>query len=309
MSDRAGMAGRLATWLGAAVLVSTAYGFGLGWLMQAPTEPGGEDETLPAIMIELAPEPIAVETDDTVVSTAEADAPKVESAETQPKPEPVVEEKPEPKPAEEVETPEPVVEDEPEPEPPVVETKRELPAEPPVEEDDPIVEEVTKVMDSVAAPLPMARPEVREASEKPREKKVERQKPRRKKTAAKPAAEASVKAKAKVRESTRNAAKVASEGKARPADTARWKSRVMVHLGKYKRYPPAARKTRDEGNVQVRFSMDDRGNVLSVSISRSSGSAELDRAAIAMVRNASPVPAPPAGATRTLYAPVHFTIK
>ncbi|WP_420887846.1 energy transducer TonB family protein [Bradyrhizobium yuanmingense] len=52
-----------------------------------------------------------------------------------------------------------------------------------------------------------------------------------------------------------------------------------------------------------------RGNVLSASLARSAGSAELDREVIALVHRASPVPAPPAGARRSITAPVRFSTR
>ena len=110
-----------------------------------------------------------------------------------------------------------------------------------------------------------------------------------------------------MRQARTNAARVASEGKSRSVDSDRWKSRVLAHLQRHKRYPANARKQKAQGNAQVRFRIDAHGNVLSVSLARSSGFAELDRAAIAMVRNASPIPVPPEGVNRTIVAPVHFT--
>lgn len=308
--DRLGTAGRLVVWAGAAALVTTAYGFGIGWLMQKPVDADGADETLPAIMIELAAEPVAVETDDNVASVSETDSAEVKSEEAQPLPEPVIEEKIEPKPVEEVPEPVLVAEEEPEEPPPVEQATRALPPEVlPQPEEDPIVEQVTNVLDNVAIPLPVSRPEIREVSEKAPKKVAEKKKPKKKRTASAPASKVAVKAKAKVRKSDNNAAKVASEGKANSASSAKWKSRVMAHLQRHKRYPASARREKAEGNAQVRFRIDDRGNVLSVSLSRSSGFAELDRAAIAMVRNSSPVPAPPSGVNKTIVAPVYFTLQ
>ncbi|MGV3551649.1 TonB family protein [Rhizobium sp.] len=319
--DRLGQAGRLVVWLGAAAVVSAVYGFGIGWLMDRPVDDDGTGQTLPAIMIELADEPEAVDTEENVASVAEADAPDVKTEETKPQPDPVeekvepkpVEEKvePEPQPVEEVaepEKPEPVIE-EPEVEPQVEEVKRELPPEPvqPVEEEDPIVEQVTKVLDNVAAPLPMMRPEVREVSEKPPEKKTEKRverKKQRRQTASEQASKSSVKAEARVRQSNRNAAKTASESRADRASIAKWQSRVLSHL--MRRKPSRSSVGGASGNVRVRFTIDSGGNVLSVSIASSSGSAELDRAAIAMVRNSSPVPAPPEGASKVFFTPVRF---
>jgi protein TonB len=83
----------------------------------------------------------------------------------------------------------------------------------------------------------------------------------------------------------------------------------MAHLERRKRYPAAARKRREEGTVLVRFAIDGGGNVLSAGLVRSSGHAELDKAVLALVRRASPVPPPPTGAPRQITAPVRFTIR
>ena len=81
----------------------------------------------------------------------------------------------------------------------------------------------------------------------------------------------------------------------------------MAHLERRKRYPPGAQARGERGTVYVRFTIDASGNVQSVSLSRSSGHAELDQEVLAMVRRASPVPAPPPGAQRDIIAPVRFS--
>lgn len=83
----------------------------------------------------------------------------------------------------------------------------------------------------------------------------------------------------------------------------------MARLEKMKRYPPGARKRQEEGTAQVQFAIDARGNVLSVRLVRSSGFDDLDTAALDLVRRASPVPAPPAGAPRDITAPIRFDVR
>ncbi|CAD5106277.1 energy transducer TonB [Zestomonas carbonaria] len=73
-----------------------------------------------------------------------------------------------------------------------------------------------------------------------------------------------------------------------------WQSKLLSHLSRYKRYPEDARRRGYEGITRVRFSVDRDGNVLSVELVGSSGSASLDRATLAMIRRAQPVPKPPA---------------
>jgi protein TonB len=72
---------------------------------------------------------------------------------------------------------------------------------------------------------------------------------------------------------------------------AAWQNTLLAHLEKYKRYPAArSQKTVD---IVVRFDIDRAGHVLSAEILKSSGDAEFDSAAIAMLRRADPVPLPP----------------
>ena len=74
---------------------------------------------------------------------------------------------------------------------------------------------------------------------------------------------------------------------------ATWQAIILAHLEKYRRYPAAARARGEQGAAQVSFRMNRQGRVLSSRISRSSGSAVLDRAAIDTVKRAQPLPAIP----------------
>lgn len=71
---------------------------------------------------------------------------------------------------------------------------------------------------------------------------------------------------------------------------ASFRSRVLAHLARYKRYPEAARIQRLRGRVTVTFSLDASGAVTGVSLAGSSGYGILDTEALAMVRRASPFP-------------------
>jgi len=73
-----------------------------------------------------------------------------------------------------------------------------------------------------------------------------------------------------------------------------WQSQLLSHLARHKRYPDEARRRGIQGTSQVRFSLDRSGKVLHVELAKSSGNAALDRATLAMIKRASPVPAPPA---------------
>lgn len=65
----------------------------------------------------------------------------------------------------------------------------------------------------------------------------------------------------------------------------------------------------EQGTVFVRFSIDGNGAVLAVAFARGAGFADLDAEVLSLVRRASPVPAPPSGAPRTITAPVRFSIR
>ncbi|WP_216361166.1 energy transducer TonB family protein [Caulobacter mirabilis] len=91
-----------------------------------------------------------------------------------------------------------------------------------------------------------------------------------------------------------------------------WEGMVLAHLERRKRYPTEARAQRRQGVVYVRFSMDRQGRVLSASLERSSGSAALDREAVALLGRAQPLPKPPpevVGDPLSLSVPVEFFMR
>jgi len=72
-----------------------------------------------------------------------------------------------------------------------------------------------------------------------------------------------------------------------------WKSQLVARLERYKRYPPAARARGEHGVTQLAFSVDRAGHVHRARILRSSGSTLLDRATLALIARAQPLPPPP----------------
>jgi periplasmic protein TonB len=93
---------------------------------------------------------------------------------------------------------------------------------------------------------------------------------------------------------------------------ASWQKALVDHLNRYKRYPEAARVTGAQGTVVVGFRIDRSGHLLTASIARTSGSAALDEEALAVLRRASPLPAPPndiAGTMLDLTLPIQFRIR
>ncbi|KPF43411.1 energy transducer TonB [Rhizobium sp. AAP43] len=304
--------GEWALWTSAFVIIGALHAGAVALLLQEPDVAIADGGPPPAIMIELAPEPEAVNTEETELTTEEVDAEEVKTATAEPIIEPVVEPPPEPMP--EPLPPEPLPEPEPEVVQPVVEPVVEpLPIEPeplpePVETMDPIEELVMAQLENVEVPVPMMRPKpAPEKKPDPVKKQVvKKQKPQ----AQVQASQAARKAEAQVAQSNRNAAAATSNSTGRSSvSPAKWQSRLASHLERRKKYPPEARRNREEGTVYVRFKIDDSGNVLTVSLSRSSGSTALDNAVLDMVRRASPVPAPPAGVNKTITTPVRFNIR
>lgn len=88
-----------------------------------------------------------------------------------------------------------------------------------------------------------------------------------------------------------------------------WKSAMVMHINKHKRYPEAARPRKLAGDVQIVFSMDRSGHVVRSRVQRSSGSALLDEEAMQLFKRASPLPLPPPAVTGEILEyslPIHF---
>jgi periplasmic protein TonB len=83
---------------------------------------------------------------------------------------------------------------------------------------------------------------------------------------------------------------------------------VSAHLRRYQQYPSDARSRGDQGTATVSFSLDGGGRVTSSRLARGSGIASIDSEVQAMVRRASPFPAPPGGAPRSFTVPVSFRL-
>lgn len=303
----------VALWAFAGAMVIAAHGAAGWYIMQERSAPLAAADEPAAIMIDLAAVPMApaaVEEQiapDEVDSMAAEEVPvetmeEVELAElvepVEPEPVQEVEETP-PEEVEPVETAEAV-----EPEP-VEEIIEEV-----LEPIDPIEEQVA-ALDPVELPLPQTRPEPPRKQEVKQEKPKEkpRKKPEPRKAKQQPSAE---KRRAQVvtrQEAPRAAAAQNSRGSASSVSPARWQARLASHLERRKRYPAVARQQGQQGTAQVRFTIDASGNVQSVSLVRSSGVSILDDEVVALVRRASPVPAPPPGVNRTIVVPIRFSVR
>jgi protein TonB len=93
---------------------------------------------------------------------------------------------------------------------------------------------------------------------------------------------------------------------------ASWEKALVSHLNRYKRYPRSARARGIRGDVRVRFTLDRTGQVTGATVVESSGYSALDDEALAVLRRASPMPAPPeqiGGAAFDMVLPIQFRIR
>ncbi|MCO5155678.1 MAG: energy transducer TonB [Aquamicrobium sp.] len=278
-------------WLFAGTVVLAAHAAAGWWVMRERPQQLEAAEEPAAIMIDLAPMAMAPAAVEEQVSPDEVDWEAAEAVEAEP--------------VEEIELAEAVE--------PVTEPVEAIEPEP--DEVEPIepIEELVAALDPVEVPLPVTRPEPEKKPEVKQEKPKE--KPRKKqevKAKPKPQPPAVDKRRAQMqtqREAPRAAARQNSAGASASVSPARWRARVASHLERRKRYPSAAKRQGQQGTAQVRFTIDASGNVQSVSLVRSSGVALLDEEVVALVRRASPVPAPPPGVNRTIVVPIRFSMR
>jgi protein TonB len=83
---------------------------------------------------------------------------------------------------------------------------------------------------------------------------------------------------------------------------------VFGHMQRFKRYPPSAHGA--SGTTVVRFELNRAGEVIASTVTKSSGNAALDEAALDLLRRASPFPSFPAakpGSRDSFLAPVNFS--
>jgi protein TonB len=97
-----------------------------------------------------------------------------------------------------------------------------------------------------------------------------------------------------------------SIGRGRMAGDANYQGLVAARLARFKRYPPDARRRREQGRALVSFTIDGSGRATSVRLVQGTGFAALDEEAEAMVHRASPFPLPPRGVAMSFSAPVTF---
>jgi protein TonB len=91
-----------------------------------------------------------------------------------------------------------------------------------------------------------------------------------------------------------------------------WYSSIVQQLERHKSYPLAARRRGETGQVELAFSIDRAGHVLSSRVVKSSGYPVLDQESMTTVQRAAPFPTPPNGLDGVKFdftVPVKFNIR
>ncbi len=184
----------------------------------------------------------------------------------------------------------------PPPEPPAVKRNVTPPPEQPVEKTKTAALPPAPQAEQPVAVLPPPKP-----AEQPREEKHKQS----------AAGEASAPSSAAHR-AERAAAPAPGASARNPDALPNWKSRLVARLERYKRYPAAAQARGEHGVAQLAFSVDRAGGVHHARILHSSGSTKLDRATLALVARAQPLPPPPPeirGAQIAIVVPIRYNIR
>ncbi len=274
----------LARWTLAALFTMAVHsGVALAVVHWSPLE-SAADEPPAALLIELAPLPSAPEAAPQDVEVGALQHASEEATPAEMKTEPLDDTPPEPQ---------PLTHEMPS------QTLRDNPATAMLERPDlPVIEGAEAVLDVRSARPPKEKAPAEPETSEPRKETDKKATPKRKSVAQ--AASAPKPSEARVRS---NAGPTSSTGSS--VSMATWRGQVVAHLNRRKRHPGGAA----GGTASVSFTIDRSGRVLSARLIRSSGSAILDREAVALAHRASPVPAPPAGLGRgtvNLSVPVRF---
>ncbi|HEY7248522.1 MAG TPA: energy transducer TonB [Xanthobacteraceae bacterium] len=92
-----------------------------------------------------------------------------------------------------------------------------------------------------------------------------------------------------------------------------WVGAIAALLERKKRYPAAAHARREQGVAQVSFVLDRQGRLVESHIARSSGAADLDQEALALMHRAQPFPPRPPNGVQDeqvhLAVPIRFSLK
>ncbi|HEX4369369.1 MAG TPA: TonB family protein [Rhodopila sp.] len=93
---------------------------------------------------------------------------------------------------------------------------------------------------------------------------------------------------------------------------ATWEGRLLAHLARFKRFPPAAERRGEQGVVMMRLTISRGGQVLSMAMVRGSGYADLDAEARNWMERAQPLPAFPPDMTvqqMQVIVPLRFMLR
>jgi protein TonB len=88
-----------------------------------------------------------------------------------------------------------------------------------------------------------------------------------------------------------------------------WETRVKVQLNRLKKYPPDAISRHRTGVALVTFVVDQRGDVVSSRLVKSSGTMSMDAEALAVLQRASPLPQPPGEMLKAGEVPVTMPLE
>lgn len=278
-------------WALASLLVSLVHGGVALAVVNWPRPENTSGEPPAAVMIELAPLPVAPEAPEEDIAVGPQQVMSEQSTPSERQDEPIEKEEPKEQRQRVKPTPEPV--------------EREIKTE----VGQPKLEEMAHAEAVLNAPAQKSPTELErvEEQEPPRQppkdlKKAERTKPQ---DQAKQAAKAATAPK-RIEAPRAKANAAPSSGVASSMSVATWRGAVMAHLNRHKRYPGGGA----GGTSSVAFTIDRSGHVLSARLIGSSGSAVLDQEAVALARRASPLPAPPGnigGANIVLTVPIRFS--
>jgi protein TonB len=259
-------------WLAAGLVTFGVHAGALACLLRGDPVVAADNSPPAAIMIEFAAMPEAVQAEGHEITPDQKSA-----EESVPRKEQESEEPPQEQTAEPVTMPEQLPQDE--------------------------IKEKTVVLDKAEVQLPAQQPKPKQETKKEKPKK----KPHPRKQQAVADSKLAWEAQVDAHRSDRTAAAQTASGLS-SLTPANWQSLLMAHLERRKRYPSDARERGARGIAYVRFTIDGAGKVLSASLVQSSGFVDLDQEVVALVHRASPVPAPPPGATRTITVPVNFNV-
>jgi protein TonB len=113
-----------------------------------------------------------------------------------------------------------------------------------------------------------------------------------------------------VKQATASTASTAANnvGVGRSGNSTNYAGLVSAHLRRHQQYPSDARSRGEQGTATVTFSLDGGGRVTAARLVRGSGISSIDSEVTAMVRRASPFPAPPSGRSESFTVPVSFRL-